>query len=526
MLPLKETVVFPESMTPLAIGQERSIKLIDDVVAGERLLALVTVKNEDAETPGFDDLYDVGTAAIVHKMIRVPDGTLRILVQGVQRIKLEKRVGEDPYLVAEFAELPDVLVESREVEALTRNVQGLFARVIALVPYLPEELQIAAANVDDPSALCHLVASTLRLKTEEKQKLLELVNVDRAPARDLEDPEPRARGLRTGDENPVAGPVRDGEGPARVLPPPAAEGDPGRARRRRCRAGRDQRAARAPRRAAAAGGRRPRGAPRAGAPREAAVGGGRVRRHPHVSRVDHLAALEPDDRGQARPRRGAEDPRRGSLRPREGEGTHHRVPRRLEAEARGLRSDPLLRRSARRRQDVTREVDRAHARPQVHAHLRRRRARRGRDPRSPAHVHRRDARHDHPLAARRRVEEPRDADRRDRQDGRRLPRRSRVGDARGARPGAELVVPRPLPRPAVRPVQGAVHLHREHARHGSRPAARPHGRHPAFRLHRGREARHREEVPLPEAAEGARPDEVAARRVGHDAAPRHPRVHA
>ena len=178
VLPLKETVVFPESMTPLAIGQERSIKLIDDVVAGERMLALVTVRNEDAETPGFDDLYDVGTAAIVHKMIRVPDGSLRILVQGVQRIKVEKHVSEDPYLVAEFSELPDVLVESKQVEALTRNVQGLFARVIALVPYLPEELQLAAANVDDPSALCHLVASTLRLKTEEKQKLLELVNVE------------------------------------------------------------------------------------------------------------------------------------------------------------------------------------------------------------------------------------------------------------------------------------------------------------------------------------------------------------
>jgi ATP-dependent Lon protease len=178
VLPLKETVVFPESMTPLAIGQERSIALIGDVVAGERMLALLTVKNEDVETPGFDDLYDIGTAAIVHKMIRVPDGTLRILVQGVQRIKLDKQVGEDPYLVAEFSELPDVLVESKQVEALTRNVQGLFARVIALVPYLPEELQLAAANVDDPSALCHLVASTLRLKTEEKQKLLELVNVE------------------------------------------------------------------------------------------------------------------------------------------------------------------------------------------------------------------------------------------------------------------------------------------------------------------------------------------------------------
>jgi ATP-dependent Lon protease len=177
VLPLKETVVFPESMTPLAIGQERSIKLVDDAVAGDRSLALVTVRNGDADPPGWDDLYELGTAAVVHKMIRVPDGTLRILVQGLRRIRLERSVQDEPYLLGEFVEVPDVVESSREVEALTRNVQGLFARVIGLVPYLPEELQIAAANVEDPSALCNLVASTLRLKTDEKQKLLELADV-------------------------------------------------------------------------------------------------------------------------------------------------------------------------------------------------------------------------------------------------------------------------------------------------------------------------------------------------------------
>jgi ATP-dependent Lon protease len=184
VLPLKDTVVFPESVTPLAIGQERSIKLVEEVVSGDRVLALVTVKTPEAEQPGWDDLYEVGTAAVVHKMIKVPDGTLRILVQGVQRIKLERAVQDDPYLVGEFLELPDELPETPEVEALTRNVQNLFGRVIGLVPYLPEELQIAAANVDDPSALCNLVASTLRLKTEEKQRLLELTDVE-ARLRDI-----------------------------------------------------------------------------------------------------------------------------------------------------------------------------------------------------------------------------------------------------------------------------------------------------------------------------------------------------
>jgi len=128
------------------------------------MLALVTARSADTAEPGFDDLYEVGTAAMVHKLVRVPDGTLRILVQGLRRIRIEERVQDDPYLVARVAEVPDVVTEgeARELEALTRNVQDSFGQVVSMVPYLPEELQLAAANVDDPSALCHLVASTLR----------------------------------------------------------------------------------------------------------------------------------------------------------------------------------------------------------------------------------------------------------------------------------------------------------------------------------------------------------------------------
>jgi ATP-dependent Lon protease len=159
VLPLKETVVFPQSMTPLAIGQERSVRLIDDVVAGDRLLALVTSRDSSIETPGWDEIYEVGTLAIVHKMIKIPDGTLRILVGGLHRVRIARRVSEDPYLVAEFEAVPDENDDTPEVEALTRNVQGLFSRIIGLAPYLPEELQLAAANIEEPSALAHLVAS-------------------------------------------------------------------------------------------------------------------------------------------------------------------------------------------------------------------------------------------------------------------------------------------------------------------------------------------------------------------------------
>jgi len=179
VLPLKGTVVFPQSMTPLAIGQERSVRLIDDVVAGDRLVALVTARDASVDTPGWDDIYEVGTLAIIHKLLRVPDGTLRILVGGLHRIRIVRHVSDEPYLVAELEAVPDENADTPEVEALTRNVQGLFAKIIGLAPYLPEELALAATNVDDPSALAHLVASTLRtIPTEERQKILETTDVE------------------------------------------------------------------------------------------------------------------------------------------------------------------------------------------------------------------------------------------------------------------------------------------------------------------------------------------------------------
>jgi ATP-dependent Lon protease len=177
ILPLRETVTFPDTLTPLAVGQERSIKLVNDVLSGNRMLAMVASKDPELDTPGPDDLYRVGVAGTVARMMKVPDGTLRILVQGSERIRLVDYVSESPYLVARIEEMPDVVEESTELEALTRNVQSTFSEIIEAIPYLPEELQLAVANLDEPSALSHLIAGALRISTEEKQDLLETVDV-------------------------------------------------------------------------------------------------------------------------------------------------------------------------------------------------------------------------------------------------------------------------------------------------------------------------------------------------------------
>jgi ATP-dependent Lon protease len=177
VLPLRDTITYPDTLTPLAVGQERSIQLVNDALVGNRMLVMLGSKDPDLEAPDPEDLHTVGVAGVVARMLKVPDGSLRILVQGGQRVKIEEWIEGEPYLVARVSELPDSLEEGPELTALMRNVQQTFTHIIEEVPYLPEELQMAVANLDDPSALAHLIAGALRIKVEEKQALLEEVDV-------------------------------------------------------------------------------------------------------------------------------------------------------------------------------------------------------------------------------------------------------------------------------------------------------------------------------------------------------------
>jgi ATP-dependent Lon protease len=179
VLPLRDTVTFPDMLIPLNVGQERSIELINEALRGDRAIVMIAGRSPEVETPSPDGLYEVGVIGVVARMIRVPDGTLRVLIQGGQRVRVQRWLATEPYLVAEVEEAPDVIEQTPELLALMRNVQQTFTDIVAQVPYLPEELQIMVANVEDPSALTHLIAGALRLRTEEKQQLLEELNVAR-----------------------------------------------------------------------------------------------------------------------------------------------------------------------------------------------------------------------------------------------------------------------------------------------------------------------------------------------------------
>jgi ATP-dependent Lon protease len=177
VLPLRDAVTFPEMLIPLNVGQQRSVELINATLRGDRAVVLVASRNPELETPGPDELYSVGVVGVVARMMRVPDGTLRVLVQTGQRVRIDHWVQTEPYLAAEISAAPDVVKQTKALQTLVRSVKQTFASIVEEVPYLPEELQIMVENVEDPSALCHLIAGALRLKTEEKQELLEELDV-------------------------------------------------------------------------------------------------------------------------------------------------------------------------------------------------------------------------------------------------------------------------------------------------------------------------------------------------------------
>ena len=410
-------------------------------------------------------------AGVVARMLKVPDGTLRILVHGAQRVEIGDYVATEPYLIARIAEAPDVVVASPELEALHRNVQTTFSRIIEEVPYLPEELQMAVANLEDPAELAHMIAGALRIKTEEKQALLEERDVAKRLrllsellARELELVE-----IGTQIQSQVQSEMDKGQREYFLRQQlKAIQEELGEVDETQAEADRAARAARGGRPARArveAGRARARSASSACPPQAAEHGVIRTylewladlpwststednldlkharkvldRDHYDIEKVkdrilEFLAVrkLKPDARSSILCFVGPPGVGKTSL----GRSIADAMGRKFERiSVGGVRDESEIR---------------GHRRTYIGA--------------LPGTIIRalRDAG----------VEQPGADDRRDRQDGRGLPRRPGQRDARGARPRAELDLPRPLPRPAVRPVATSSSSAR---RTSSTPCRRP-----------------------------------------------------
>jgi ATP-dependent Lon protease len=177
ILPLRGVVVYPNTAVPLTVGQARSIKLVDDVVSGDKLVGLVAALDPQKELPGPNELYRVGTIATVHRLLRAPDGTVRLLVQGMDRFRLGEFVEEEPYLRAKIELLPETLESNIEVDALARNARDQFQQITQMIPSFPEELAGSITSIEDALQTAYTIANFQRMELKDAQEILELDSV-------------------------------------------------------------------------------------------------------------------------------------------------------------------------------------------------------------------------------------------------------------------------------------------------------------------------------------------------------------
>ncbi len=174
ILPLRGLVVYPETAVPLMVGQPRSVRLVDDVVGGDRLVGLVASLDPENEEPGPDEIHNIGTAAAVHRLFRAPDGTIRLLVQGLARIRVDEYTVTEPYLKARISRVPETVESGIEVEALMRNIGEQFRRLSELVPSIPNELLATALSIEDPLQLVYTIATYMRIDLDDAQEIITL----------------------------------------------------------------------------------------------------------------------------------------------------------------------------------------------------------------------------------------------------------------------------------------------------------------------------------------------------------------
>jgi ATP-dependent Lon protease len=177
ILGLSDIVIFPGMVAPLLVETAQSIKLVDDVVGGNRLLGVALQRKPEVENPQPHDMYEVGCAARVLKMLKFPDNTVRVLIEGLWRIRIKLYESETPYLRAKIEVLKDVKEDSIELAALTRNAQGQFQEIVKLSPAMADQVKIAALNTEDPGHLTDLIAVNLNLSLAERQEMLEMTSV-------------------------------------------------------------------------------------------------------------------------------------------------------------------------------------------------------------------------------------------------------------------------------------------------------------------------------------------------------------
>ncbi|GAK54116.1 ATP-dependent protease La [Candidatus Moduliflexus flocculans] len=177
ILPLKGTVIYPGLAVPLIIGRERSIRLIDDALGGDKVIGVVTQKDPKVQDPTPEEMYEIGTAVSILKMVKVSERDIRVVVQGVARIKIDGYLTNDPYYIARVTHIEEDYVEGMTIDALVANIKDVFRKVVELSPQVPSEIMTMIVNLKNPGMLGDFVVSSLNIQVEEKQEILQIIEI-------------------------------------------------------------------------------------------------------------------------------------------------------------------------------------------------------------------------------------------------------------------------------------------------------------------------------------------------------------
>lgn len=177
LLPLRGILVFPYMVIHLDVGREKSIQAIEEAMVQDRMIFLATQREAQTDEPTVDDIYNIGTVAEVKQLLKLPGGTIRVLVEGIARAKIEKYEHQDPYFRVEVQQYSEEFEKGAEVEALMRSLVYQFEQYVKLSKRIPPETVVSVVNLEEPGRLADIIASHLALKIEDKQNVLESVEI-------------------------------------------------------------------------------------------------------------------------------------------------------------------------------------------------------------------------------------------------------------------------------------------------------------------------------------------------------------
>lgn len=178
IIPINDMVIYPHTLVPLAITDKKGYDAVDYAMSQNRMVGAIAIKSKGKAEVSEEDLYEIGSIMVIHKMLKMPDGSMRLIIQGLAKIRVTEYIQKDPFYKAKIEVMPEKEEITERTEALMRTISGQYHKMVELVPYMPDELQAAVMNIEEPIKLAYFIATMVRMKLEERQEILEAEKIE------------------------------------------------------------------------------------------------------------------------------------------------------------------------------------------------------------------------------------------------------------------------------------------------------------------------------------------------------------